>query len=182
MKKIEYPFKKTLIKNINSGDIFTFLTDNGYRYGRIINRTVLGFFVILFKNKSDELIVDQDFDSMPYYFPPIIIDGISIFQMNPEKDFAIIKKDPSYEIPPSIKDFKIIIGVRDEQEFNTTNNLQTVNCFGEVKNIAGQENIQQLQNFCVSSLIHGNDHVIEHIHDMDNQIYHFHLYGKYSKS
>lgn len=57
-----------------------------------------------------------------------------------------------------------------------------MNCFGEVKNIAGQENIQQLQNFCVSSLIHGNDHVIEHIHDMDNQIYHFHLYGKYSKS
>ncbi|MDM1298331.1 hypothetical protein HXZ94_07425 [Empedobacter falsenii] len=108
-------FKKSFLKNIKSGDIFAFQEKGYFIYGRIISRTFLGFFAVLLKTKTEELNLDQNFEEIPYDFPPIIFDGMTFFQKNPDQDFGIVKSDATYEITECIKTFKFLIGVNTEE-------------------------------------------------------------------
>ena len=148
-------FKKTFLKNIKSGDIFAFQEKGYFIYGRIINRTILGFFAVVFKTKTMELDVEQNFDEIPFEFPPIVIDGMTFFQKNSDKDFGIIKSDPSYEIPQNIKSFNLVLGAHTKEILHTcAGQVQTFNYLGETELITGQENIAKLENYSINCVIH----------------------------
>lgn len=94
-----------------------------------------------------ELDVEQNFNEIPFEFPPIVIDGMTFFQKNIDKDFGIVKIDPLYEFPENIKTFNLLIGVHTEEILHTrADQVQIFNYLSETELIIGNENIAKLEN------------------------------------
>lgn len=100
-----YIFKKTNRKKIGRGDIFSFLNDNSYQYGRVFSRSNSGIIAAIYNYKTSDVRLDLKFLDDDFKTHPIILDGYSLFQLKDEGDWGIILKDEKYTIPDSMKKY-----------------------------------------------------------------------------
>ncbi|AIM37624.1 hypothetical protein KO02_13745 [Sphingobacterium sp. ML3W] len=98
-------FKKIILKKINKGDLFSFLMNDSFYYGRILNNNFLGLISIIYKTTTKHLKMDIDFFADSYYEPPMILDGYSLFQLKSEGDWGIISSNADYEIPEKLLNY-----------------------------------------------------------------------------
>lgn len=150
MKKTH--FKKTSIKKIDRGDIFSFEKEGFFYYGRILTNHFLGLFSIIYKYKNNDLNLDIDFSSDDGIFPPIILDGYSLFQLKSDGDWGIIAKDPDYKIPDSLKNvvFSNINGVKQKK-------IKGYNIYGQEVEVYYEENETNI----VDDVIYGDYDISE---------------------
>jgi hypothetical protein len=136
-----------------TGDFFYFkISANEFGFGRVISNIFVGLVVEIFKTTSKWPILEtiKIEDSS---FTPIIVDGYSLFELQSEGEWRILKNDPSYMPSDSLKKQLFVFG-------DTPDNLKCVDIFNNRKPIS-PENAQGLP----SCVVYGNSHVIKLFHN-----------------
>lgn len=100
--------KKTLLRNIEVGDIFCFSTSDGYRFGRIMTRNRLGHVAEVF----DMLAVSSDPIGVDFkrVGRPVILDSYGLFDRKIEGDWRIVAHQEEYT-PPVDESIYFTLGI-----------------------------------------------------------------------
>lgn len=89
--------KKTLLRNIKVGDIFCFLIEGGYRFGRIMTRNKLGHVAEIFDKVADS--PNPAGLKFKRIGQPVILDSYGLFDRKIEGDWRIVAHQDGYTPP-----------------------------------------------------------------------------------
>ncbi|MFM0121516.1 MULTISPECIES: immunity 26/phosphotriesterase HocA family protein [unclassified Paraburkholderia] len=90
--------ERTMIRFINSGDIFCFKLNNGkYGFGRIISKVSIGHTAEIFNFVSSSPDISADMlEVTALVFPPVVLDSYSLFDKRISGDWQIIGHQDGY--------------------------------------------------------------------------------------
>jgi len=100
---------RTMLRYIKPGDIFSFLKDGTYRFGRIMTKNRLGHVAELFEYYSNEPDPSK-LTSTKRVGYPIILDSYSLFDRKREGDWRVVGHQEDY-VPPQDEPMRFTLGM-----------------------------------------------------------------------